>query len=79
VLEDVMRFEPAPLGPDRVVRGRYRPFPLPDAVAKRLVDADESIPPVFAPALQPVHRPSLNGDSGHGDSGHGGSGHGGTP
>jgi pilus assembly protein CpaF len=47
VLHDVMRFEPEPIGPDRKVRGRFRPFPLPEAVATRLFLAGESVPPAF--------------------------------
>ncbi len=60
VLQDVMRFEPEPIGPDRVVRGRFQPFRLLEAVATRLFYAAESIPPVFGAAAQaPKYRPGL--------------------
>jgi pilus assembly protein CpaF len=46
-LKDIMHFEAEPLGPDRVVRGRFRHFPLPYGLATRIVHAGEGIPPVF--------------------------------
>ncbi|RFU37304.1 CpaF family protein [Actinomadura logoneensis] len=58
-LQPVMRFEAEPIGADRVVRGRFRPMPLPPALATRLFHAGESIPPAFAPR-------SMNGSAGHG-------------
>jgi pilus assembly protein CpaF len=66
VLRDVMRFEPAPLGSDRRVRGTYQPFPLPEVLATRLFHAAENVPPDFAPPMrpptyQPNGSPSPNG------------------
>ncbi|MEV0668222.1 CpaF family protein [Actinomadura luteofluorescens] len=57
----VMRFESDPIGPDRVVRGRYRPVPLPRDLLTKLFHAGESVPPVFAGA------PSPNGTARPGD------------
>ncbi|WP_067476965.1 CpaF family protein [Actinomadura hibisca] len=47
VLRPVMRFDADPVGPDRVVQGRFRPLPLPRALVTRLFHAGEHIPPSF--------------------------------
>ncbi|MEV3919640.1 CpaF family protein [Actinomadura coerulea] len=49
----VMRFESDPLGADRVVRGRFRPVPLPRDLLTKLFHAGESVPPAFAGAPSP--------------------------
>ncbi|GAA4365997.1 CpaF family protein [Actinomadura verrucosospora] len=49
----VMRFESDPIGADRVVRGRFRPVPLPRDLLTRLFHAGESVPPAFAGAPSP--------------------------
>ncbi|WP_433171277.1 CpaF family protein [Actinoallomurus sp. CA-150999] len=46
-LQTVMRFEPEPVGPDRVLRGEYRHHPLPTSLARRLFTAGETVPAVF--------------------------------
>ncbi|MFF3515947.1 CpaF family protein [Streptomyces sp. NPDC002573] len=46
----VSRFVPQPLGPDRIVRGRFEHLPLPRAVAEKLYVADEPLPPAFGVA-----------------------------
>jgi pilus assembly protein CpaF len=46
-LAKIMQFVPEPLGPDRVVRGRYKHNPLPRALATRLIHSGENIPPAF--------------------------------
>lgn len=48
-LRAVMEFAPDPLGPDRVVRGRFRHYALPDNVLKKLTDAGEAPPTGFIP------------------------------
>ncbi|MFI6517199.1 CpaF family protein [Spirillospora sp. NPDC050679] len=52
VLRPVMRFDADPVGPDRVVQGRFRALPLPRALATRLFHAGEHIPPAFAATEQ---------------------------
>ncbi|MES9543185.1 MULTISPECIES: CpaF family protein [unclassified Actinomadura] len=54
-LRSVMRFESAPIGPDRVVRGEFRAHPLPPELANRLFHAGESIPPAFGVGNDPDH------------------------
>lgn len=46
-LQTLNSFEQEPLGPDRVVHGRFQCFPLPQEVAKRLTLAGEAVPPAF--------------------------------
>ncbi|XRQ11799.1 CpaF family protein [Actinomadura welshii] len=68
----VLRFEPEPLGPDRVVRGAFRPLPLPDALLTRLFHAGESVPPVFArPARGDAREPARGAKEQGGPNGHG--------
>jgi pilus assembly protein CpaF len=43
-------FAQEPLGADRVVRGRFRHFPVPEAIAERLLLAGESVPAAFGVA-----------------------------
>jgi pilus assembly protein CpaF len=43
-------FAHEPLGADRVVRGRFRHFPVPEAIAERLLLAGESVPAIFGVA-----------------------------
>jgi len=47
-LTTMMRFDPEPIGPDRIVRGRFRHFPLPAHLIDRLVLAGEAVPTAFA-------------------------------
>jgi pilus assembly protein CpaF len=49
-LVTLMAFEQEPLGPDRVVRGKFRHFPLPHGLAQRLLLAGESVPASFGAA-----------------------------
>lgn len=49
-LTTVSRFEAAPLGADRVVRGHFRHLPLPRRLAERLHTAGEGIPPAYGVA-----------------------------
>jgi pilus assembly protein CpaF len=46
-LQSVMRFAAEPIGPDRVLRGAYRHYPVPKNLATRLFDVGESVPPAF--------------------------------
>jgi pilus assembly protein CpaF len=46
-LATVARFEADPIGPDRVVTGGFRHFPLPDGLARRIAMMGEHIPDVF--------------------------------
>jgi pilus assembly protein CpaF len=46
----VSRFVPQPLGPDRIVRGRFEHLPLPRSVAEKLYGAGEPLPPAFGVA-----------------------------
>lgn len=46
-LVPLVRFDPAPLGPDRVVRGTFVHDRLPKAMIERLIRAGETVPPVF--------------------------------
>ena len=46
-LTTIARFEQQPLGLDREVRGGFRHFPLPRALANRLMYAGEPVPPAF--------------------------------
>ncbi len=48
-LEPVAAFEMEPLGPDLVVRGRFRHHPLPEQTRRRLQLKGETIPAVFQP------------------------------
>jgi pilus assembly protein CpaF len=49
-LASVSAFEPEPIGPDRIVRGRFTHHALPEEIARRLTIAGERIPPEFDPA-----------------------------
>ena len=49
----VIRFESDPIGPDRVVRGRFRPVPLQRDLLNKLFHAGEGVPPVFTGAPSP--------------------------
>ncbi|MQA85132.1 MAG: CpaF family protein [Streptosporangiales bacterium] len=51
-LQTILEFEQEPLGPDRVVRGKFRHYPLPPGLATRLVHAGESVPPSFGVGAQ---------------------------
>jgi pilus assembly protein CpaF len=46
-LQSVMRFAAEPIGPDRVLRGAYRHYPIPKNLATRLFDVGESVPAAF--------------------------------
>ncbi|MGW1199694.1 CpaF family protein [Streptomyces sp. NPDC002536] len=52
-LVTVCRFDAEPLGPDRVVRGRFTHLPLPERAADRLRLANEAVPPAFGVAALP--------------------------
>jgi pilus assembly protein CpaF len=56
-LATVVNFEQEPLGPDRVVRGRFRYYPLPRPLAERLVLAGEQVPPQLGVATGPNFTP----------------------
>jgi pilus assembly protein CpaF len=56
-LATVVNFEQEPLGPDRVVRGRFRYYPLPRPLAERLVLAGEQVPPHLGIAAGPNFTP----------------------
>ena len=47
-LATVARFEPDPIGPDRRVTGRFKHFPLPQVMRRRLGLAGEDVPREFA-------------------------------
>ena len=49
-LTTVSRFVAEPLGPDRVVRGRFQHLPLPRRAAQRLLTAGEGVPPAYGVA-----------------------------
>jgi pilus assembly protein CpaF len=42
-----MRFEPDPIGPDRVVTGSFVHYPLPDTIAERLRIKAEPTPAAY--------------------------------
>ena len=46
-LQTIMSFEPDPIGPDRVLHGKFEHHPLPRALATRLFHAGESVPAAF--------------------------------
>jgi pilus assembly protein CpaF len=48
-LGTVAKFEADPIGPDRTVTGRFRHFPLPPAIHRRLELSGQTIPPEFGP------------------------------
>jgi pilus assembly protein CpaF len=56
-LATIVGFEQEPLGPDRIVRGRFRYYPLPQHLAERLVIAGERVPPQFGVATGPSFSP----------------------
>jgi pilus assembly protein CpaF len=56
-LATVVNFEQEPLGPDRVVRGRFRYYPLPRPLAERLILAGEQVPPQLGVATGPNFTP----------------------
>jgi pilus assembly protein CpaF len=49
-LATLAAFEQQPLRPDRVVRGRFRHFPVPEGIADRLLLAGEAVPAAFGAA-----------------------------
>jgi pilus assembly protein CpaF len=49
-LATLMRFEHDPIGPDRVVHGRFVHFPLPAPVARRLMLTAQEVPAEYTPA-----------------------------
>ena len=51
-LGTVMRFEADPVGPDRKVTGRVRHYPLPPAIARRLMLMGETVPDEFGPEAE---------------------------
>ncbi|MEV4501632.1 CpaF family protein [Streptomyces klenkii] len=53
-LATVSRFEALPVDADRIVRGGFRCFPVPERVADRLRLAGESVPPAFGVAAFPA-------------------------
>jgi pilus assembly protein CpaF len=56
-LATIVNFEQEPLGPDRVVRGRFRYYPVPRPLAERLVIAGEQVPPQLGVASGPSFTP----------------------
>ena len=56
-LATIVNFEQEPLGPDRVVRGRFRYYPVPRHLAERLVIAGEQVPPQLGVAAGPSFTP----------------------
>jgi pilus assembly protein CpaF len=56
----VMRFEQEPVGLDRVVRGRFAHYPLPESLVTQLMFAGEAVPPVFAPGGENGHPPAVS-------------------
>jgi pilus assembly protein CpaF len=50
-LATLAAFEQEPLRPDRVVRGRFRHFPVPEGIADRLLLAGEAVPAAFGAAV----------------------------
>jgi pilus assembly protein CpaF len=56
-LATIVNFEQEPLGPDRVVRGRFRYYPVPRPLAERLVIAGEQVPPQLGVATGPSFTP----------------------
>ncbi|MFF4221896.1 CpaF family protein [Streptomyces abikoensis] len=52
-LVTVARFDAEPIGADRVVRGAFTHFPLPERAAERLRLANEPVPPAFGVAAFP--------------------------
>jgi pilus assembly protein CpaF len=46
-LATLMRFEPDPIGPDRIVTGTWVHYPLPDTIAERLRVKGEPAPAVY--------------------------------
>ncbi|ARZ68163.1 CpaF family protein [Streptomyces sp. HU2014] len=53
-LATVCRFDARPMGSDRIVRGAFSCFPVPERVAERLRMADESVPQAFGVAAFPT-------------------------
>ncbi|MFE0045119.1 CpaF family protein [Streptomyces albireticuli] len=53
-LATVCRFDARPMDSDRIVRGAFSCFPVPERVAERLRMADESVPPAFGVAAFPT-------------------------
>lgn len=49
-LATVTKFEPDPMGPERVVTGHFTHFPLPEVLRRRLELAGEPVPPEFSVA-----------------------------
>jgi pilus assembly protein CpaF len=56
-LATIVNFEQEPLAPDRVVRGRFRYYPVPLHLAERLVIAGEQVPPQLGVATGPNFTP----------------------
>jgi pilus assembly protein CpaF len=56
-LATIVDFGQEPLGPDRVVRGRFRYYPVPRHLAERLVIAGEQVPPQLGVATGPSFTP----------------------
>jgi pilus assembly protein CpaF len=50
-LATLAAFEQEPLRPDRVVRGRFRHFPVPEGITDRLLLAGEAVPAAFGAAV----------------------------
>ncbi|MEV6671476.1 CpaF family protein [Streptomyces sp. NPDC051162] len=53
-LATVCRFDARPMDSDRIVRGRFSCFPVPERVAERLRMADEAVPAAFGVAAFPT-------------------------
>jgi pilus assembly protein CpaF len=56
-LATIVNFDQEPLGPDRVVRGRFRYYPVPRHLAERLMIAGEQVPPQLGVAIEPSLTP----------------------
>ena len=55
-LSPVMAFDAEPIGADRIVRGAFRHFRLPDVVAQRVAFAGEPVPAQFGEAAAAAER-----------------------
>jgi pilus assembly protein CpaF len=51
-LGTVARFEADPIGADRKVSGRFRHYPLPPTIARRLMLMGHSVPDEFGPEAE---------------------------
>ena len=59
-LVPMMRFEAEPVGADRIVRGQFVQYPLPEEIQNRLLLSGETVPVAFA-SYPPAGSYSANG------------------